>query len=117
MNRNSSVLVIIGIAAAMIAATLWYLYSHHIGMFYGPGRGFSGPGMMPGSGMGIVMILFWIIVLVALVLVVFGAASGICNRGNQTTDVSDPLEILKRRYARGEIDKAEYESKRRDLQA
>ena len=47
----------------------------------------------------------------------FGAASGIRNRGDQTTNVSDPLEILKRRYARGEIDKTEYESKRRDLQA
>ena len=53
--------------------------------------------MLMGNGMGIVMILFWIIVLAAPVLVVFGAASGIGNRGDQTTDVSDPLEILKRR--------------------
>jgi putative membrane protein len=117
MNRNSSALVAIGIAAAMIAAGIGYLYNHHIGMFYGTGRGFIGPGMMAGGGMGIVMILFWAILLVALVLVVFGAASGIRNRGDQTTDASDPLEILKRRYARGEIDKAEYESKRRDLKA
>jgi uncharacterized membrane protein len=27
-----------------------------------------------------------------------------------------PLEILKRRYANGEIDKAEYDEKRKDLQ-
>jgi len=117
MKRYSSALGIIGITVTVIAGGIWYLYSHHIGMFYGPGRGFLGPGMMMGSGMGIVMILFWIIVLVALVLVVFGAASGIRNRGDQTTNVSDPLEILKRRYAKGEIDKTEYESKRRDLQA
>jgi putative membrane protein len=117
MNRNSSALVAIGIAAAMIAAGIWYLYNHHIGMFYGAERGSIGPGMMAGSGMGIVMILFWIVILVALVLVVFGAASGIRNRGNQTTDATDAIEILKRRYARGEIDKAEYEAKRRDLKA
>jgi putative membrane protein len=114
MNRNTSTLVAIGIAAAMIAAGIWYLYDHHIGMFYGAGRGLIGPGMMAGGGMGIVMILFWTILLVALVLVVSGAASGFRNRGN-TTDASDPLEILKRRYAKGEIDKAEYETKRHDL--
>jgi putative membrane protein len=117
MNRNSSALFAIGIAAAMIAAGIWYLYDHHIGMFYGAGRGLMGPGMMAGGGMGIVMVLFWIVLLVALVLVVSGAAAGIRNRGNQSTDASDPLEILKRRYARGEIDKAEYETKRRDLTA
>jgi putative membrane protein len=117
MNRNSSALVAIGVAAAMIAAGIWYLYDHHIGMFYSAGRGSFGPGMMAGNGMGIVMILFWIILLVALILLVFGASSGIRHRGNQTTDASDPLEILKRLYARGEIDKAEYETKRRDLTA
>jgi len=115
MNRNSSTIVSIGIAAAMIAAGIWYLYDHHVGMFYGVGHGSLGPGMMAGNGMGIVMILFWVILLVALVLVVSGAASGILNRRNETND-ADALEILKRRYARGEIDKAEYEAKRRDLQ-
>jgi putative membrane protein len=117
MNRNSSTLVAIGIAAAMIAAGIWYLYDRHIGMFYGGGRGFIGPGMMAGGGMGIVMILFWIVLLVALVLVVSGAASAGRSRSNQTTDSSDALGILKRRYAKGEIDKAEYEAKRRDLEA
>jgi putative membrane protein len=116
MNRNSSALVSIGIAAAMIAAGIWYLYSHHVGMLYGTGRGWIGPGMMAGNGMGIVMILFWIVLLAALVLVVSGAASGIRSRRNETSD-ADALEILKRRYARGEIDKAEYEAKRRDLKA
>ncbi len=117
MNRGSSALIAIGIAAAMIAAGIWYLVAHHIGMFYGAERGFMGPGMMAGGGMGIVMILFWSVLIVALVLVVLGSASGIRNRGHQTTAASDPLEILKRRYARGEIDKAEYETKRRDLKA
>lgn len=116
MNRNSSAFVSIGVAAAMIAAGIWYLYDHHVGMFIGAGRGSIGPGMMVGSGMGIVMVLFWTILLAALVLVVIGAASGIRTRGNQTIDASNPLEILKRRYARGEIDKTEYEAKRRDLQ-
>jgi uncharacterized membrane protein len=29
--------------------------------------------------------------------------------------VESPLEILQRRYARGEIDRAEFEEKRKDL--
>jgi putative membrane protein len=116
MNRNSSTLVAIGIAAAMIASGIWYLYNHHLWVFYGEGRGVPGPGMMTGSGMGVVMILFWIVLLAALSLVIFGAASSIRNRGHRASDEADPLEILKRRYARGEIDKAEYETKRRDLE-
>ena len=67
--------------------------------------------------MGIVMILFWIVLLVALVLVVSGAASAGRRRSDQTSDSCDALGILKRRYAKGEIDKAEYEAKRRDLEA
>jgi putative membrane protein len=45
-----------------------------------------------------------------------GAINGI--RGFQEKNEGDspkPLEILKQRYARGEIDRAEYENKRRDL--
>jgi putative membrane protein len=115
MNRNSSTLIAIGIAAALIATGLWYLYSHHFGMFYGAGRGLTATGMMAGGGMGVVMILFWVILLAALVFLVFGAASGSRDRGSRAADRSDPLDILKRRYAEGEIDKAEYEAKRRDL--
>jgi putative membrane protein len=117
MNRNSSWLITIGISAAMIAAGIWFLYDHRSGMLYGAGRGLFGPGMMAGNGMGIVMILFWIVLLAALVLVASGAAKGIRSRRDEPGEAADALEILKRRYARGEIEKAEYETKRRDLEA
>lgn len=78
-----------------------------------------GPGMMGSDwGMGwfgmIVMLAFWILLIIALVFLVkwlIQATSGKkvppgSNRG---------LEILKERYARGEIDKAEFETKKRDL--
>jgi putative membrane protein len=61
------------------------------------------------------MIIFWVVLIGALVLLVSGVINGI--RGSQANhdDLRKPLEILKQRYARGEIDKAEYEDKRRSL--
>ncbi|MEW5792419.1 SHOCT domain-containing protein [Thermithiobacillus tepidarius DSM 3134] len=66
-----------------------------------------------GWGMGfvgwILMLLFWLAVLgLAVWLIVY------LTRGQARAGPS-ALEILKERYARGEIDKAEYEQKRKDL--
>lgn len=53
--------------------------------------------------------LFWASL---IVLVAWAVARVLGNdRGNR----SDALEILKRRYARGDIDRDEYERRRRDL--
>ncbi|MBT8371116.1 MAG: hypothetical protein HKO68_07370 [Desulfobacterales bacterium] len=72
---------------------------------------------MMGGGMGIIMIIFWVVLIGALVLLVTGAINGIRGTQQNDDDLRRPLEILKQRYARGEIDKAEYEDKRRSLSA
>ena len=62
---------------------------------------------------GFGMILFWvilIIVIIVLVKVIMARPDG--RAENKET----PLEILKRRYASGEIGKDEYEEKKKDLQ-
>ncbi|CAB1056637.1 hypothetical protein D1BOALGB6SA_1374 [Olavius sp. associated proteobacterium Delta 1] len=78
-----------------------------------------GPGMMGNWGMGwfgmIFMMLFWVLAIVALVFLI--------KRLIQTTSSGKPteqrrsssVEILKERYARGEISKAVFESMKRDL--
>ena len=70
-----------------------------------------------GWGMGIGMLLFWGILLVAIVSLVVGAFNRSSYSPAPGAREDDALEILKKRYARGEIDKTEFETKRRDLNA
>jgi putative membrane protein len=76
--------------------------------------GFEGLGGMMGGAMmggGLMMILVW---LVPVALVVWGMGS---LRGGQLPRAQDetPLEILRRRYASGDINKDEFEQARHDL--
>ncbi len=63
---------------------------------------------------GIFMIVFWALVIVGVVLLVrwLLAASG---RGASRAADEAPLEILKKRYARGEINQEEFERMKKDL--
>jgi len=87
------------------------------------GRGYDwgmGPGMMGGGyGMGwfgpIMMIAFWIAVIVGIVFLVRWLIISTRSAGQSTYHEDSALEILKRRYARGEIGKEEFEEKKRDL--
>ncbi|TSD03425.1 MAG: putative membrane protein [Parcubacteria group bacterium Athens0714_16] len=59
-------------------------------------------------GGGIMMIIFWGIIIYFIVWLV---------RSNKTSEVDNKkaLDILKERYARGEIEKKEFEEKKKDL--
>jgi putative membrane protein len=62
----------------------------------------------------ILMALFWGLVIVGIVaLIRWASANGSQNRKEPE---HTPLEVLKKRYARGEIDHEEYEQMRRDLE-
>ena len=78
-----------------------------------------GPGdMVAGWGMGwmhmVFMIVFWglvIVVLIFLIKWISGSTRGDIERPGK----SNALNILKERYARGEIDKTEFDEKKKDL--
>ncbi len=70
---------------------------------------YGGFGLLGGLGMGIGMIL-WIV----LIAVVIWAAISFFSTGSGREDES-PLEILERRFARGEISQAEFEQARAHL--
>jgi putative membrane protein len=69
----------------------------------------------------ILMLVFWVAI-IALVAWLFSGlfhqakgASLPLSTARSNDSPESPLDILKRRYARGEISKAEYEEMRRDL--
>jgi len=89
---------------------------YHYG--FGPGYGMMGYGI--GFGLfglisGLLHLLFWIVVIVLVVRFLrrrrmWGDRRHIWMHGSA-------LDILKERYAKGEIDKAEFEAKKKDLEA
>lgn len=63
-----------------------------------------------GFGMMIMMFLFWVLIIVAVVVGIRWLLSQ--GKGSRSDSA---LEILRQRYARGEINKEEFDSKRKDL--
>jgi len=60
----------------------------------------------------IFMILFWTAIIL-LIVWLYKQITGAESEPSVTGET--PLEILKRRYAKGEIDKEEFEEKKKDL--
>lgn len=92
----------------------------------------NGNGWGDGFGAGsphfigaIAMIALWVALIVGIIVLVIWLvrsmqhgtvhAGGVGAVGTVVGAVEPPLDILKKRYARGEIDKAEFEEKKKDL--
>jgi putative membrane protein len=71
-----------------------------------------------GIGMMIMMFLFWAAIIVGIVFLIrwFVTASGPGQHAVIGHGPESALDILKKRYARGEIGKQEFDEMRRDLQ-
>lgn len=73
------------------------MYGHSDGMFFGG---------------GLLMLIFWIVLLVVLVFVL----KNVFGSGSKKSSSNEALEILKQRFARGEIDAVEFEQRKKQLQ-
>jgi putative membrane protein len=113
MSRGAKIAIIVG---GIVLAILIFL-PLVLGGFSGwrGGWGMMGPGMMGGYGWGLMPLLvigFW-------GLVIWGIVAAVRYSGHHTgcsSSTTEPaLELLKRRYAQGEITKKEYQEKKKDL--
>lgn len=76
------------------------MYDHNGYMFFGGGF----------------MWLVWLVLLVIVVIVIKAVMTDSSNRNDSTEAQKEtPLEILKRRYAAGEIDDEEFDRRRKNL--
>lgn len=116
MNKNVKIVLIIGGIAVAILVVLPAVFGLIWGRQDYGGWGMMGPGMMGGFGTMGLMAIIWIGILGLIIWAVVAAVrrSGESSNPNQPADSA--LEILKRRYARGEINKEEYEEKKKDLE-
>ncbi len=110
MNKNVKTALIIGGVAIAILVVVPLVFG-----LIGGWQGYGGWGMMGGFGMMGFMGIFWALGLGLIIWAVVVAThrSGESNSGSGRGESAQ--EILKRRYASGDIDKEEYEAKRRDL--
>ena len=115
MDKNLKTALIIGGIVVVVIIVLPLIFGAVTGWRYG-GWGMMGPGMMGGFGwwwlMPIFFIIFWGLVIWGIVSLVRGLSG---SGGSGSSRADSALEILKKRYARGDITKEEYEEKKKDL--
>ncbi len=83
------------------------------------GGGMMGPGMMGAWGAaanpwwGIAMLIFWAVIIAGMILLIVWAMRQV---GAGADASRSPLDILKERYARGDVTREQFEQMRRDLE-
>ncbi len=81
----------------------------------GPNSPMGNWGHMMGYGYG--GGFMWLIVLVLVGVVIYFLLQASKSKGSDGSIIEKPLDILKRRYAKGEIEKEEFDRKKKDLES
>jgi len=117
MDKNVKTALIIGgviITVLVVLSTVFGLISGGQGYGYG----MMGSNIMGGFGLMWLMPIFWILILGLIIWAVVVGVRGVSEPRSSDSAWSradSALEVLKKRYARGEINKEEYEEKKKDL--
>ena len=90
-------------------------------MGWGYGNGYMTSGWGFGLLGGIISLIFWVVIIIAIVwavrLIVHGGEFHHGPHGSHMSGEDSAMKILKERYAKGEINKEEFETKKKDLLA
>ena len=110
-------LISTGIISALALSIIFFSSTEALAG-WGDNQGWHmGPGMMGGWGMGgfggIFMIIFWVLVLVGLIYLIKWLIHSTNQARSDAGNANRALAILKERYARGEIDTAEFEERKK----
>ncbi len=110
-----ALIVVIIVIAVIVSFVLWYFSSNYYG-YYGNPYGYGG--MMGGFG-GLGMLFFMPIGVIIVVLIIYALYRGLSWGGHYDHIAMDErenaVEILRRRYAKGEITKEQFEQMKRDI--
>ncbi len=111
MKRLFRLLTLIGSLLAATPSAFAQQPGWH-GMWWGWGDGWGYGHMLFG---GLAMVVFWGIVVVLAVLAIRWIGGSGDGTRLESPPLQSPLDILKERYARGEIDEAELEERKKVL--
>lgn len=116
---SSKKLASFGVSVFFLLISVLSSYSDAFAQWGGHRGWHAGSEMMGGWGFGwvgmILMLIFWILVIAGLVLLIRLLIQKTRKQAEVISGGSSALDILKDRYARGEIEKEEFEEKKKDL--
>ncbi len=81
---------------------------------YGPMSGYEG-GRMMNYGFGYGGMFMWILVLIVLVVAIYFIVQSVKSKNLSGQAQETPLDILKKRYAKGDITKEEFDRMKKEL--
>ena len=111
MNKNIKTALIIGGIVVAVFIILSSVFGPIWG-WQGAGRGILMMGDFSWWWFSIFMILFWGLVIWGIVALVWGPSG---SRDVNSSTVDSSLEVLKKRHTRAEINREEYEEKKKDI--
>ena len=115
--KKLNIWVILAVIGVLMAGAVFLYRNSYLPNWGGYGGYHMGRGMPGHWGMGFLMPLFWILVIAWVVSLLTRQTSGTGRSVDEISPAADAVEILRQRYARGEIERTEFKSKLADLKS
>jgi len=115
MSKSVKIALIVGGIILGVIIILPLVFGGISGCRYGM-WGMMGPGMMAGFSWMWLIVILGIVFLGLIIWVVVASVRGSGeSKGSDSSKADSALEVLKKRYAQGEISREEYKEKKKDL--